>query len=166
VLHYSPLRTGFAFLPMSVIIFGFSRLMPRILPRFGPKPIAVSGTILMAAGLAGMSQLSASSSYAANILGPMVLMGLGMGLAFNPLTVVIMSTVDPKDAGAAGGTMQTLQQTGASLGVAILVTVSATAAHHNPANAVVSGLNAAMIAGTVIALLTVLVALTFRRVSR
>ena len=166
VLHYSPLRTGFAFLPVSVIIFTFSRLMPRLLPRFGPKPLAVAGTVLMAAGLASMTQLSATSSYAANLLGPMVLLGFGMGLAFNPLTVVIMSTVDPKDAGAAGGTMQTLQQTGASLGVAILVTVSATAVQHDPAHSLVSGMTAALTAGTAIALLTVLVALTFRRINR
>jgi len=166
VLHYSPLRTGFAFLPVSAIIFTFSRLMPRLLPRFGPKPLALTGTVLMAAALASMTQLTATSSYAANLLVPMILMGLGMGLAFNPLTVVIMSTVDPKDAGAAGGTMQTLQQTGASLGVAILVTVSATAVQHNPAHSLVSGVTAAMTAGTAIALLTVLVALTFRRISR
>ena len=166
VLHYSPLRTGFAFLPVSAIIFAFSRLMPRLLPRFGPKPLAVTGTLLMAAGLAGMTQLTATSGYATALLGPMVLLGLGMGLAFNPLTVVIMSTVDPKDAGAAGGTMQTLQQTGASLGVAILVTVSATAVQHDPAHSLVSGVTASMTAGTAIALLTVLVALTFRRINR
>jgi EmrB/QacA subfamily drug resistance transporter len=166
VLHYSPLRTGFAFLPVSAIIFAFSRLMPRLLPRFGPKPLAVAGTVLMAGGLASLTQLTATSGYAADLLGPMVLLGLGMGLAFNPLTVVIMSTVDPKDAGAAGGTMQTLQQTGASLGVAILVTVSATAVKHNPAHSLVSGMTAAMAAGTVIALLTVIVALTFRKISR
>jgi hypothetical protein len=113
-----------------------------------------------------MTRLTATSGYAADLLGPMILLGLGMGLAFNPLTVVIMSTVDPKDAGAAGGTMQTLQQTGASLGVAILVTVSATAVQHDPAHSLVSGATASMTAGTAIALLTVLVALTFRRIKR
>jgi EmrB/QacA subfamily drug resistance transporter len=164
VLHYSPLRTGFAFLPMSALIFTVSRLTPRLLPRFGPKPMTLTGTALLFIGLLGFAQVGAHSTYTANLLWPMIVMGLGMGLAFSPLMVVIMSSVRPQDAGAAGGTMQTVQQTGVSLGLAVLVTIASTAAQHHPGTAAVTTTTTAMTASAVIAACTFLVALTFRRV--
>jgi EmrB/QacA subfamily drug resistance transporter len=164
VLHYSPVRTGFAFLPMSALIFTFSRLIPRLLPRFGPKPLTIIGTVLMFIGLLGFTQVGAHSGYFADLLWPMIVMGLGMGMAFSPLMVVIMSSVRPEDAGAAGGTMQTVQQTGVSLGIAVLVTIAGTAERHHPATAQISGTTTAMTAAAVIAALTVLVSLTFRKV--
>ena len=163
VLHYSPVQTGLAFLPMSALIFTMSRLIPRLLPRFGPKPMTISGTILMLAGLLGFSQIGANTPYWPNLLWPMVVMGLGMGLAFSPLMVVIMRSVRPEDAAAAGGTMQTVQQTGVSLGIAVLVSIASTAAKHHPATATISSTQTAMIASAVISACTVLVALTFRR---
>jgi EmrB/QacA subfamily drug resistance transporter len=163
-LHYSPLRTGFAFLPMSAIIFTSSRLIPRLLPRFGPKPLALTGSVLLVIGLLGFGQVGAHASYASGLLWPMIVMALGIGLAFSPLTVVIMSSVRPQDAAAAGGTMQTVQQTGITLGLAVLVTVSGAAARAHPATALVSGTHAAMIAASVAAGASVLVGLTFRKV--
>ena len=61
VLHYSPVRTGFAFLPMSALIFTASRLIPRLLPRFGPKPLTLVGTVLLLSGLIGFTQVGAHS---------------------------------------------------------------------------------------------------------
>jgi len=162
VLHYSPVRTGFAFLPMAALVFTMSRLVPRLLPRFGPKPMAVLGTVLMLSGLIGFTQVGQHSSYFADLLAPMLLMGLGMGLAFSPLMVVIMATVRPEDAGAAGGTMQTLQQTGVTLGLAVLVTIAGSASRAHPATAITSGTTAAMATAAVISVLTVLVSLTFK----
>jgi EmrB/QacA subfamily drug resistance transporter len=164
VSDYRALTTGFAFLPMAVGIFTLSRLVPRLLPRTGPKPLALTGTLLMAAGLWWMSQLTATSSYLTDILGPMVLMGVGGGLAFSPLNVLIMATVPPADAGAAGGALQTMQQIGSTLGLAILVTVAGSASRGTVGDAaVVTGATAAFTASSVIVLLTFLVALTFRR---
>ncbi|MBR7835485.1 MFS transporter [Actinospica durhamensis] len=162
-LHYSPLRTGFAFLPMSAIIFTASRLTPRLLPRFGPKPMALTGCVLLLIGLLGFAQVGEHTSYATGLLWPMIVMAVGMGLAFSPLTVVIMSSVRPQDAAAAGGTMQTLQQTGVSLGLAVLVTVSGSAARAHPATAISSGTHAAMLAAAVAAAASILVGLTFRK---
>ena len=162
-LHYSPLRTGFAFLPMSAIIFTASRLTPRLLPRFGPKPMALTGCTLLLVGLLGFAQVGEHATYAANLLWPMIVMAVGMGLAFSPLTVVIMSSVRPQDAAAAGGTMQTLQQTGVTLGLAVLVTVSGSAARAHPATAIASGTHAAMLAAAVAAAASILVGLTFRK---
>jgi EmrB/QacA subfamily drug resistance transporter len=167
VVHgYGALATGFAFLPMAVLIFGTSRFMPRLLPRFGPKPVALIGTTLMTAGLVLLTQLSVGSGYFPLLFVSMLLIGLGMGLAFSPLNVIIMATVPPRDAGAAGGVLQTMQQIGATLGLAILVTVFGTSTRHaagSPHEVLVIGMTNAFIASAVIATLTFVVALTFRR---
>lgn len=163
---YGSLATGFAFLPMALLVFGTSRLVPRLLPRFGPKPVALIGTVLMTGGLGLLTQLSVDSGYIPLLLVPMLLMGLGMGLAFAPLNVIIMATVPPRDAGAAGGVLQTMQQIGATLGLAILVTVFGTSTRHatgSPHEVLVTGMTDAFIASAVIAALTFVVALTFRR---
>lgn len=161
----SSLTTGFAFLPMALLVFGMSRLIPRLMPRFGPKPLALTGTVAMAAGQVLLTQLDSGSSYFPLLLLPMLLMGFGMGLAFSPLNVIIMSTVPTADAGAAGGALQTVQQTGGTLGLAILVTVFGTATRDVTGSAhevLVTGMTAAFTASTVIAALTFAVALIFR----
>lgn len=164
VRDYRALTTGFAFLPMAVGIFTLSRIVPRLLPRTGPKPLALTGTLMMAAGMWWMSQLTATSSYVPGILGPMILMGVGGGLAFSPLNVLIMATVPPADAGAAGGALQTMQQIGSTLGLALLVTIAGSAARGTAGTeAVVTGATAAFAASSVIVLLTFVVALTFRK---
>jgi len=165
ITEYGALTTGFAFLPMAVLVFGMSRLVPTLLPRTGPKPLAIVGTLLMTAGLAWLTQLSPAGGYVTAVLGPMVLMGLGGGLAFSPLNVVIMATVPPADAGAAGGVLQTMQQLGATLGLAVLVTVagSGSRAAAGADDALVAGMTSAFTVATAIAALTFVVALTFRR---
>ncbi|WP_433627393.1 MFS transporter [Nocardia sp. CA-120079] len=161
----SALATGFAFMPTALMMFTMIRLIPRLLPRFGPKPVTVIGTLLMAAGLVLLTRLTVDTAYFPMLFIAMILMGSGIGLAFSPLNVIIMSSVAPTEAGAAGGALQTLQQTGASLGLAILVTIFGTAArdaggsaHH----ALVSGITTAFAGAVVIAALTFVVALTFR----
>ncbi|TVT56842.1 MFS transporter [Amycolatopsis rhizosphaerae] len=160
------LATGFAFLPMALLVFTMSRLIPRLLPRFGPKPTALAGTVLMISGLVLLTRLTAESGYFPLLFVAMVLMGLGMGLAFAPLNVIIMATVPSRDAGAAGGVLQTMQQTGATLGLAILVTVFGSAtrtATGAPHQILVTGMTAAFVASAIIAGITFAVALTFRR---
>ncbi|WP_281174185.1 MFS transporter [Amycolatopsis taiwanensis] len=160
------LGTGFAFLPMALLVFTMSRLMPRLLPRVGPKRLAVVGTVLMAGGLALLTGLGVHTAYFPTLFLSMLFTGVGMGLAFTPLNVMIMGTVEARDAGAAGGVLQTMQQLGATLGLAILVTVfgSATRDVVGPAaQTLVTGMTAAFVASTLIAGVTFLVALTFPR---
>jgi EmrB/QacA subfamily drug resistance transporter len=167
VSHYRALATGFAFLPMAVGIFALSRVVPRLLPRLGPKPLAVTGSLLIAVGMWWMSQLTVTSSYVPAVLGPMIIMGIGGGMAFSPLNVLIMATVPPADAGAAGGVLQTMQQIGSTLGLALLVTIAGSASRGSVgAEAVVTSATTAFAASSVIVLLTVLVALTFRKQPR
>jgi MFS family permease len=168
VLGLRPLATGFAFLPMAVMLFTVARFVPRLLARFGPKPLAITGTALMVIGLVRLTQLTATSSCAGALVGPMILLGLGGGIGFTPLNVIIMSTVPVKDAGAAGGALQTMQQVGSTLGLAVLVTVfgrvaaSATARGQSATAVLVSGMTSAYVAAAAIALSSFVVALTFR----
>ncbi|MBO0827271.1 MAG: MFS transporter [Streptosporangiales bacterium] len=163
----SALATGLAFLPLAAAMFMMTRLVPRLLPRFGPKPLVLTGSALMVAGLALLTPLSPGGGYAAALLGPLVLLGLGGGLGLAPLTPVIMASVQAADAGAAGGALQTMQQVGASLGLAVLVTVFGTAVRNagavSPHQALVTGMDTAFAVAAGIAAAVVLVALTFRR---
>ena len=122
VLGFSPIMAGFAFLPLTIIIFATSQAVPRLLPQFGPKPLLVTGGVLITIGMIWLTRISAETSYASGLLGPMLLFGVGVGLNFAPLTVVILSRLEEGDSGAASGLLQTMQQVGGSLGVAILVT--------------------------------------------
>jgi len=169
VMELGPLATGFAFLPMAVAMFTTTRFIPALLPRIGPRLMAVSGTLMMIAGLVLLTRLTGTSGYAAGLLPPMVLIGTGIGLAFAPLNVLIMSTVAQRDAGAAGGVLQTMQQVGGSLGLAVLVTVFGGAARHAAAHgasaqhALVTGMTHAFVVSTICALCSLVVATTFRR---
>jgi EmrB/QacA subfamily drug resistance transporter len=169
VLGYSPLTTGFAFLPLGVLLFGMTRLIPVLLPRFGPKPLTLIGTVVMVGGLVWLTRLTTATAYGTGVLGALVLLGVGAGLALSPLTVVIMSTVPPSDAGAAGGVLQTMQNIGGTVGLAVLVTVFGTAGRHAAANGadaahtLVSGMTPAFTTAAVCAAVSFLVALTFRR---
>jgi len=172
VRGFGALTTGFAFLPMAAGMFAMTRVIPHLLPRFGPKPLAMTGSAVLIAGLVWLTQLDVHSGYFPAIFGPMLILGLGGGLGFVPLTPVIMSTVSPKDAGAAGGALQTMQQVGSSLGLAVLVTVFGTVARHAATNTptgvnaahhvLVSGMTAAFTASAIVAAGTLVIASTFR----
>lgn len=122
VLGYSPIVAGVSFLPITIVIFAASQAVPRLLPRFGPKPLLVTGGIMITLGMIWLTQLSATTQYTTGLLGPMLLFGAGMGLSFTPLSIVILSGVESSDAGSASGLLQTMQQVGGSLGIAILIT--------------------------------------------
>jgi len=123
VLGYSALETGFAFLPVTVLVFGASMLSARVfVGRVPDRLLMTGGMALCTAGMLWQTGLSESSSYA-DVLGPMTLFGLGAGLASVVLTSVSIAGVAPRDAGAASGLVNVMQQVGGSLGLAILVTV-------------------------------------------
>ena len=168
----SALTTGLAFLPMAGGMFAMTRTVPVLLPRFGPKPLSLTGTVLMVAGLIVLTRLSTGSGYWASIAPAMLLLGVGGGLGFVPLTPSVMASVEPRDAGIAGGTLQTMQQVGASLGTAVLVTVFGAAVRSGPSggpagpgDAFVRGMTLAFTVAVGIAALGVLIASTFRGVA-
>jgi MFS family permease len=162
----SSLVTGFAFLPMAVTVFGMSRLVPGLLTRFGAKPLALTGAAMMVSGLALLTQLTPGSGFFPLVCVGFVLFGIGLGLGFSPLNVIIMGNVAPADAGAAGGALQTVQQAGASLGIAILVTVFGTTVRHAHGTAhhvMVDGITTAFCVSAAIASCAFLLYLTLPR---
>ena len=127
-LHYSALKTGFAFLPFSGGIILGAALASRLLPRFGPRSLMVGGLLLGAFGLIWFTRLGVDSTFAAHVLPPEVLVSFGMGVAFVPMSSTALIGVDPKDAGVASALVNTTQQVGSSLGTALLNTIAASAA--------------------------------------
>jgi predicted MFS family arabinose efflux permease len=125
VLGYSPLQAGLAFLPQTVLIAAGAQLTARLVPRFGPRPLIVLGTLVAAAGLGWLAQITPGSTFVGGLLGPFVLIGLGMGLAVTPIAVAGTSGVPPQDAGLASGLLNTSRTVGASLGLAALATLAA-----------------------------------------
>ena len=146
ILGFSPLAAGVAFLPLTLTVFGVSRAAPRLIPRFGGTRLMLAGMLPVIAGMAWLAQVSAGTSYLAGILGPMLLLGTGMGLVFVPLTAASLAGVAPADSGAASSMVNVMQQVGGSLGLAILVTVFGTAYRHaggGAHHALVHGVSAA-----------------------
>ena len=128
VLGYGPLQTGLAFLPFTVALFTMSQLAARrLVGRFGGKSLMVGGLMLSTTGVLLMTQLSATSGYL-SLLAPLILFGIGNGLAFVPLTSASLSGVRPEEAGAASGLVNVTQQLGGALGLAVLVSVFGSAA--------------------------------------
>ncbi|WP_404951188.1 MFS transporter [Streptomyces sp. ARC12] len=130
VLDFSPLRAGLAFLPVSAVIAVSAGLASQLLPRWGPKPFMVVGALLAAIGLGWLTLTDVHSSYLGSILGPMLVFGFGMGMQFVSLTLMAVSGVAPKEAGAASGILNATQQVGGSLGLSILVTTFGTASRN------------------------------------
>ncbi|WP_405502928.1 MFS transporter [Streptomyces niveus] len=122
VLGYGPLVTGLAFLPMAAAVFASSQFVPRILPRFGTKPVAISGVVLVGVATVWLTRLSVDSDYPTDVLGPLVLFGLGAGLALVSHNLVVMSEAAPEESGATSGVLQAMLTVGGSLGLALLVT--------------------------------------------
>ena len=126
-LHYSALKSGFAFLPFSGGIILAAIVASQLLPRIGPRPVIVSGLVLAAVGLAWFTRIGLHSSYAVHVLPAEIVMSIGLGLAFVPFSSTALVGVDRRDAGVASALVNTTQQVGGALGTALLNTVAATA---------------------------------------
>ena len=127
VLGFSPLKAGLSFVPMTGALFATSRLAPRLVARFGPKPLMIAGLLPVVAGMAWLGQLTTGTSYFPGVLIPMLMLGTGMGIVFVPLTMASLAGVPPKESGAAASMVNVMQQVGGALGLAILVTIFGTA---------------------------------------
>ncbi len=123
ILTFSPLRAGIAFVPMTGALFAVSRLAPRLIARFGPKPLMVAGLLPVVVGMTWLARISPGTDYVHGILGPMLLLGAGMGVTFVPLTMASLAGVRVEDSGAGSSMVNVTQQVGGALGLAILVTV-------------------------------------------
>jgi EmrB/QacA subfamily drug resistance transporter len=127
ILGYTALRSGFAFLPFTAGIIIFAGIASQLLPKFGPRALMVPGLIAASAGMLMISRITPETSYTTHVLPALLIMSSGMALVFIPLTSTSLHGVSNHDTGVASAMLNTSQQVGGSLGVALLNTVAATA---------------------------------------
>jgi EmrB/QacA subfamily drug resistance transporter len=126
-LEFTPLQAGLAFVPMTGVLFVMVQNVSRLVRLLGERRMLLGGIALAMAALGWLSQLSETTSYAPGILVPMMLLGVGMGMAFVPLTSAGIAGVAPEDAGAASGVVNVAHQMGGALGIAVFVNVFSSA---------------------------------------
>jgi EmrB/QacA subfamily drug resistance transporter len=126
VLGFDALKTGIAYLPLAVGIIISAGIASTLTTRFGVKPVLVAGLILTAIGLYWFSLISPEGSYVGDILFPALISAFGLGLSFVPMTIAAVAGVEPHEAGLASGLINTSQQVGGALGLAILAAIANT----------------------------------------
>ena len=127
ILGYSPLRSGFAFLPFTAGIIVFAGIASQLLPKVGPRPLMIPGLLASSVGLLFLARITPDTSYVSHVLPALLIMSSGMALVFIPLTSTSLHNVGNHDTGVASAMVNTSQQIGGSLGTALLNTVAATA---------------------------------------
>ncbi len=174
VVHgYDAFLSGLAFLPLTLGIFGMSRITPRLVNRFGPYVVALAGSVLLVTGHLLFSRLDAGTDYWSGVLLPMILLGVGGGLSFMPFSARILGGVPRADQGAAAGLMQTVQQAGGvALGLAALIAISGISSGSGaavPVPELITGMDRAFTAGAIfvgLSLVITLISLIMTRVRR
>jgi len=159
VLGYSPLEVGLAFLPGNLIM-GFLSLglSAKLVMRFGIRPPLAVGLGLASLGLLLLARAPVDGNFVADVLPSMILLGLGAGMAFNPVLLAAMSDVEQSDAGLASGVVNTAFMMGGALGLAVLASLAASrtetlaASGEGPLEALTGGYHAAFLAGAFFAL--------------
>jgi EmrB/QacA subfamily drug resistance transporter len=170
VLGYSPLQVGLAFLPGNLIMMAFSLgLSAKLVMRYGfRKPLAF-GLLVAAAALLWFARAPVHGSFLVDVLPSMVLIGVGGGLAFNPVLMAAMSDVEPQDAGLASGVANTAFMMGGALGLAVLASLASSRTHHLASDgrgalaALTGGYHAAFLLGAVLAAVAAVVGGSFLR---
>jgi EmrB/QacA subfamily drug resistance transporter len=166
VLGYDALKAGFSYLPLALNIIISAGVASALVTRIGFKPTLIAGLLLVAGGLVWFSTVSATNgTYVGDILFPSIITAWGLGLAFVPVTIAAVTGTRPDEAGLASGLINTSQQVGGALGLAVLAAIanartdSAIAGgERNPAVALTEGFHAAFLAGAGLALLAALLA--------
>jgi EmrB/QacA subfamily drug resistance transporter len=170
VLGYSPLKVGLAFLPANIIMGGFSLgISAKLVMRFGVKrPMAV-GLLIAAVGLLLFARAPVDGSFVVHVLPSMILLGIGAGMAFNPLLLAAMGDVGPEESGLASGVVNTAFMMGGALGLAVLASLAAsrsdslTASGHGHLAALNGGYHVALLVGAAFAVAAATVGAVFLR---
>jgi EmrB/QacA subfamily drug resistance transporter len=124
VLGYSAIRTGIGYLPFAVGVVLASGLASQLVPRIGPRPLIVTGAAMVAGGMFWFSKVTEHAGYASHLLGPQLVASLGLGLVFVPLALVALHNVAEQDSGVASSLLNTAQQVGGAIGLALLGTIA------------------------------------------
>jgi EmrB/QacA subfamily drug resistance transporter len=160
VLGYSAIHAGLSYLPLAVTIIIAAGLGGQLVTRFGFKAILAAGMAFVAAGLAWFSQVSVGGGFLTDILGPSVLAAIGLGFGFVTSTIAAVSGVEEREQGLASGLINTSQQIGGALGLAVLSTIATSrtdslmaSGHSTLPDALTQGFQSAFLGGAVIAAL-------------
>ncbi|HWC25636.1 MAG TPA: MFS transporter [Solirubrobacteraceae bacterium] len=169
VLGYSALKAGLSYLPLAVAIIVSAGIASQLVTKLGFKPILLAGLVLVTIALLWFAQVPVDGSYAADLLGPMLLAAVGLGFAFVPVMIAAVNGVSQDESGLASGLINTSQQIGGALGLAVLGTIASskttdliTAAQGAPAaapGALTEGFQLAFVAGAGFAVIGILVTL-------
>jgi predicted MFS family arabinose efflux permease len=124
VLGYSPIKAGVSYLPLSIAIILSAGVASQLVTRIGFKPVLIIGLVLIAGGLAWFGGVSVDGGFTTDILGPSLLAAVGLGFAFVTTTIAAVSGINDNEQGLASGLINTSQQVGGALGLAILATVA------------------------------------------
>jgi EmrB/QacA subfamily drug resistance transporter len=170
VLRYSPIHAGLSYLPLAVTIIVAAGLGGQFVTRLGFKPILAAGMLLVAGGLVWFSRISVGGGFVNDIFGPSLLAAMGLGFGFVTSTIAAVSGVKEREQGLASGLINTSQQIGGALGLAVLSTIATTRVHHVMAaggsslpRALTEGFRSAFLGGAVIAALGFLATLILIR---
>jgi MFS family permease len=165
VLSYSPMRTGVGYLAVAGTAIVWSALAAQLVTRIGVKPVLVAGMTFLSLGLLYFTRVSPDGSYLGDLLPGFLLVSIGMGFSFVPISIAALAGVHPSEAGLASGLINTSQQIGGALGIAVLSAVAASATDDAIASgsavpvALTDGFQAAFYGAAAVALVGVLVAL-------
>jgi EmrB/QacA subfamily drug resistance transporter len=160
VLHYSPLQTGVGFITVTLAIISFANFVQALVSRIGLRPVLTTGLLMLAGGMALLTQLPADGHYFWNLFPAFLISGIGMAFTFVPMTIAALTGVSGADAGVASGLLNTSRQIGGAIGLAAVSTVAATG------SSVMSGFQTSFDVLTGLALLGALVAVSFIAVPR
>jgi EmrB/QacA subfamily drug resistance transporter len=169
VLGYSAMKTGVAYLAVAGSAIFWSALAAQLVNRIGVKPVLAIGMTALSAGLLFFTQVSVGGSYLGDLLPGFLLIAVGLGFSFVPISIAALAGVQPAEAGLASGLINTSQQIGGALGIAALSAISTSIADDRVASgsalpfALTDGFQAAFIAAAAVALLGILVALVVVR---
>src|SRR6202162_1337926 len=169
VLGYSPMKTGVAYLAVAGSAILWSAVAAQLVNRIGVKPVLVTGMVALTSGLVYFTQVSVHGTYLSDLLPGFLLVGVGLGFSFVPLSTAALAGVRPAEAGLASGLFNTTQQIGGALGIAVLSTIATSRTSHALAHgtalpsALVHGFTGAFVVGAGIAAVGIVAALTLIR---
>ena len=169
VLGYSPIHAGLSYLPLAVTIIVAAGLGGQLVTRFGFKPILAAGMLFVAAGLGWFSQIAVDGDFVSDILGPSLLAAIGLGFGFVTSTIAAVAGVGEREQGLASGLINTSQQVGGALGLAVLSTIATTRTTHllasgaSSPHALTVGFQSAFLGGSIMAALGFVATLTLIR---
>jgi EmrB/QacA subfamily drug resistance transporter len=165
VLHYSALKAGLSYLPLASLIIVSAGVASQLVTRVGFKPTLIAGLLFVTAGLLWFSRVSPGGSYVGDVLFPSMLAAVGLGLSFVPVTIGAVTGTKPDEAGLASGLINTSQQVGGALGLAILSAIANSrtqsvmgGGERNPAVALTEGFQTAFLVGAGFSLLAAVLA--------